>query len=67
MGAKFICGQDNNIWNSGDVHPFIENPSALKIQRMHHVNKHFTFIIFLLFFMEVNQMLVEETNKYYNQ
>jgi hypothetical protein len=40
----------------------------MRIQEMPHVNKDAKPItIFLLFFMEVIQLLVVETNKYYNQ
>jgi hypothetical protein len=57
-----------DTWNSGGVHPFTWHPSRVRIQEAPHVNKDSTPItIFLLFFMEVIQLLVAETNKYSNQ
>jgi hypothetical protein len=54
------------MWNSGDVHPFTGGPTTLRIQDTHHVNKDSIPITVFLSFMEVIQMLVAETNKYYN-
>jgi hypothetical protein len=54
-----------DTWNSGGVHPFTGGPSGLRIQEVPHVNKDYTpIIVFLLFYMEVIQLLVAETSKY---
>jgi hypothetical protein len=47
-------------------HPFTGGPSGLRIQQELHVNN-YCITAFLLFFMEVIQLLVAETNKYYTQ
>jgi len=39
----------------------------MRIQEQLHVNNSTQITIFLLFFMKVIQLLVAETNKYYNQ
>jgi len=70
--VKFVFGRDHNTfqhtWNSGGIHPFTGCPSGLRIQEAPHVNKDSTPITaFLLFFMEVSQLLVAETNKFYSQ
>jgi hypothetical protein len=55
-------------WNSGEDHPFIGDPSGLKTQEAPYVNKNSSpTTIFHLFFTDVIQLLVAETNKYYNQ
>jgi hypothetical protein len=55
-------------WNSGGVCAFRGGHSGLRIQEVPHMKKDSTpFIVFLLFCMEVIQLLVAETNKYYNQ
>jgi hypothetical protein len=63
-----IWSRPQNSWNSGGVHPFTGSPSELRIQEPPHVNKDSTPVtVFLLFFMEAIELLVAETNKYYNQ
>jgi hypothetical protein len=55
------------MWNSGGVHPFTGGNNGLRTQKATHVNKDSAPItIFLLFFMEMMQLLVTETSKYYN-
>jgi hypothetical protein len=55
----------HHTWNSGDVHPLTGGPSGLRMQDVPHVNKDsIPITIFLLFFMEVIQLMVAEINKY---
>jgi hypothetical protein len=54
-------------WNSGRVHPFIGTLSGLKIQEALHINKDSSLISLFLFFMDIIQLLIAETNKHYNQ
>jgi len=58
--AKFIFGQDHNTLGILVIFNLIlEVPVDLGYQKALHVNKDFTPIIaFLLFFMEVTQLLV---------
>jgi hypothetical protein len=51
------------------AHPFIGAVSGLKIQEASVVNKGSSLItdFFLLFFMDMIQLLVAESNKYSNQ
>jgi len=66
--VKFVFGQDHNTWNVGGTHPFTGGHCGFKIQEAPYVNKDSApIIIFLLFFVEVIQLLVAETTKYYNQ
>jgi hypothetical protein len=70
-----VMGSQVHIWsrsqhtrNSGGVHPFTGGPCGLRIQETPHMKRDFIPItVFLLFFMEVIQLLVTETNKYYSQ
>jgi hypothetical protein len=72
-----VTGRQDNIlsrpqhpWNSGGFHPFISfhSLSRLKIQEVPHVNKDSSPItVFFLSFVDVTQLLVAQTNKYYNQ
>jgi hypothetical protein len=58
----------NNPWNSSSVHPYTGGPSSLRIHEAPHVNKYATPVtVFLLSIMEVIQLLVAQTNKYYDQ
>jgi hypothetical protein len=62
-----IWSRPQHAWNSGGVHPFIGALSGLKIQEAPHVNTDsLPITVFLLLFMDVIQLLVAETNKYYN-
>jgi hypothetical protein len=62
-----IWSRPQHPWNSGGVHPFIGVLSGLKIQEAPHENEDSSPIaIFILFFMDVIQLLVAENNKYYN-
>jgi hypothetical protein len=56
-----------DTWNSSSAHPFTGSSSGLRIQEALHVKKDSKSITdFLLFFMEVMQlMLIAETNKNY--
>jgi hypothetical protein len=56
-----------NTWNSNDVRPFTGEPNGLRRQQEPDVNKEYTPITAFLLFMEVIQLLVTETNKYYTQ
>jgi hypothetical protein len=70
-------GDNNNVtqnwlrpqhpWNSGETHPFIGGTSGLKTKEAPYVNNNSSpTTTFYLFFMHI-QLLVAETNKYYNQ
>jgi hypothetical protein len=63
-----VWSKPQDAWNSGDACPFTGGSSGLRVQETPHVNKDSTpIIVFLFFFMEVIQLLVAETNKYYSQ
>jgi hypothetical protein len=70
-----VSGSQDNIWlrpqhtcNSGGIHTFIGSLNGLRIQEAPHVNKHSNPVtVFFLFFTEVIQLLVAETNNYYSQ
>jgi hypothetical protein len=54
-------------WNSGIVRFLIEAFSGLKVQEGSHVNKDSSPIkVIFLFIIDVIQLLVAETDKYYN-
>jgi hypothetical protein len=56
-----VWSRSQDTWNSGNVHPSIGDLSGLRIQEAPHVKKASTSItIFLLFSMEVIQMLVTD-------
>jgi hypothetical protein len=57
-----ICSRPQHPWISGGVHCATGDPSELKIQE-----DSAPITIFLLFFMEVIQLLLAEAYKYYNQ
>jgi hypothetical protein len=62
------CGSQIYVWNLGGVCPFTGGCCGLRMQAVLHVNKDSaSTTIFLLFFMEVTELLVAETNKYYSQ
>jgi hypothetical protein len=63
-----IWSRPQNTWNFGHVHPFTGGPSGVRIQEVPHVNNDSTPVtVFLLFFMEMIQLLVAETDRYYSQ
>jgi hypothetical protein len=63
-----IWSRSQHPWNSGGVHSFNETLSGVRIEEAPHANKDSSVItILFLFLMDVIQMLVEETKKYYNQ
>jgi hypothetical protein len=64
----YVWLRPQHPWSSHDVHPFTLGPSGLRIQEVPRVNKDsMPITTFLLFFMELIQLLVAETNKSYNQ
>jgi hypothetical protein len=62
-----IWSRPQDTHNSGGVHPLTGGPSVLRIQEVPHPNEVSTPITIFLFFMEVIQLLVVETNKAYTQ
>jgi hypothetical protein len=69
VGVKFILGQGHRTPGILVVSILsLEVSSGLRIQDVPHMNKDSTPItVFLLFLMELIQLLMAETNKYYNQ
>jgi len=64
-GSKIhIWSRPQNTWNSGGVNPFTGGPSGLSQEVPHVIKDSTPSTVFLLFFMEVIQLLVVETNKY---
>jgi hypothetical protein len=64
-GRGDILSKPQHPWNSGGGHPFTAAPSRMKTQEAPYVNKDSSLTtIFMLFFMDVIQMLLAETNKY---
>jgi hypothetical protein len=63
-----VWSRPQQPWNSDGVHPFIGHPCELRVQEVPYMNMDSTpFTTFLLFFMEVSQLLEAETDKCYNQ
>jgi hypothetical protein len=59
-----IWSRPQDVWNSGGVHPFTGGSSRSRIQEQPYVNKDSTPItIFLLFLMEVIELLVAGIGK----
>jgi hypothetical protein len=65
---------DRSKWNAGTkptvplVHRFTGCPSVLRLYEAPHIGKESTAIsVFMLFFAEIIQLLVDETNRYYKQ
>jgi hypothetical protein len=50
------------------IHRFTGDPSGLRQKKAHDINKDSSPLsIFMLLFLEIMQLLVEETNRYYHQ